>query len=53
MGAGLRIDGRPGVGTLGFSADGMGGLADGSRTVTISPIGSPIGTATGDGRVAA
>jgi uncharacterized protein DUF2505 len=37
----LRIDVGTGVGTLGFSADGVGGRADGTATVTI--------TATGDG----
>jgi hypothetical protein len=37
----LRIDVATGIGTLGFSADGVGGRADGSATVTI--------TATGDG----
>ena len=37
----LRIDVATGVGTLGFTADGVGGRADGTATVTI--------TATGDG----
>ena len=35
----LRIDVSTGVGTLGFSADGVGGRADGSATVTIAPTG--------------
>ena len=37
----LRIDVATGVGTLGFTADGVGGRADGTASVTI--------TATGDG----
>ncbi len=37
----LRIDVSTGAGTLGFSADGVGGRADGTATVTI--------VATGDG----
>jgi hypothetical protein len=36
----LRIDVSTGVGTLGFSADGVGGRADGSATVTIAPTGT-------------
>ena len=35
----LRIDVSTGVGTLGFSADGVGGRADGSATVTITETG--------------
>ncbi len=35
----LRIDVGTGIGTLGFSADGVGGRADGSASVTISPVG--------------
>jgi hypothetical protein len=33
----LRIDVSTGAGTLGFSADGAGGRAEGSATVTITP----------------
>jgi hypothetical protein len=40
----LRIDVATGAGTLGFTADGVGGRADGTATVTITPTG----TATGD-----
>ena len=35
----LRIDVATGVGTLGFSADGVGGRADGTATVTITATG--------------
>jgi hypothetical protein len=35
----LRIDVSSGAGTLGFSADGVGGRADGDATVTITAIG--------------
>ncbi|HEY3671639.1 MAG TPA: DUF2505 family protein [Acidimicrobiia bacterium] len=35
----LRIDAATGIGTLGFTADGVGGRADGSATVTISATG--------------
>jgi hypothetical protein len=35
----LRIDLATGVGTLGFSADGVGGRADGTATVTIKSTG--------------
>jgi hypothetical protein len=35
----LRIDLSTGAGTLGFSADGVGGRADGSATVTIAATG--------------
>jgi hypothetical protein len=35
----LRIDSATGVGTLGFSADGVGGRADGQAAVTITPVG--------------
>jgi hypothetical protein len=35
----LRIDVTTGVGTLGFAADGVGGRADGTATVTIDPTG--------------
>jgi hypothetical protein len=36
----LRIDVATGEGALGFSADGVGGRADGTATVTIAPVGS-------------
>ena len=35
----LRIDVSTGAGTLGFSADGVGGRADGDATVTIAAVG--------------
>jgi hypothetical protein len=35
----LRVDVATGVGTLGFSADGVGGRADGTATVTITATG--------------
>ena len=35
----LRIDVATGAGTLGFSADGVGGRADGTATVTITATG--------------
>jgi hypothetical protein len=35
----LRIDVRTGAGTLGFSADGVGGRADGTAAVTITATG--------------
>jgi Protein of unknown function (DUF2505) len=35
----LRIDVSTGAGTLGFTADGVGGRADGSATVTIAATG--------------
>jgi hypothetical protein len=35
----LRIDVSTGAGTLGFSADGVGGRADGTATVTITATG--------------
>jgi Protein of unknown function (DUF2505) len=35
----LRIDVSTGAGTLGFTADGVGGRADGSATVTITATG--------------
>ncbi len=35
----LRIDVSTGAGTLGFSADGVGGRADGTATITIAPTG--------------
>jgi hypothetical protein len=35
----LRIDVARGAGTLGFSADGVGGRADGTATVTITSTG--------------
>jgi hypothetical protein len=41
----LRIDVSTGIGTLGFSADGVGGRADGTASVTITSLG----TSTGDG----
>ena len=41
----LRIDVSTGVGTLGFSADGVGGRADGTATVTITPISTGTGDA--------
>lgn len=36
----LRIDVSTGTGALGFSADGVGGRADGTATVSFAPIGS-------------
>jgi len=36
----LRIDASTGAGTLGFSADGVGGRADGSATVTLTTTGA-------------
>ena len=36
----LRIDVATGTGTLGFSADGVGGRADGTATVTITTTGA-------------
>jgi Protein of unknown function (DUF2505) len=35
----LRVDVSTGVGTLGFSADGVGGRADGTASVTITATG--------------
>jgi hypothetical protein len=35
----LRVDIATGAGTLGFSADGVGGRADGTAAVTITPTG--------------
>jgi len=36
----LRIDVATGIGTLGFTADGVGGRAEGSATVTITATGT-------------
>ena len=42
----LRIDVGTGTGTLGFSADGVGGRADGTATVTITPLSGATSDAT-------
>jgi hypothetical protein len=42
----LTIDVATGIGTLGFTADGVGGRAEGSATVTITATGTATGTAT-------
>ena len=44
----LRIDVSTGIGTLGFSADGVGGRADGTASVAITSLGTPTGDAAKD-----